>query len=566
MLTLLLARSVLLGCVHPPPPVHSPASLVAHCEEAIGAPRVEEVSPGVFLAIGWDLANTVLIQTDAGRVVIDAGMSPARAGVVREALDAVSQGPILAVIYTHSHIDHVGGASVWVEEGTEIWATDAFTGHFFTQYSVLLPAQSARGAHQFGVDVPDAALPCSALGRRADLTAALENGARLPTHTFSDAQTLTLGGRTLQLIEAHGETHDQLLVWLPDAGVLLPGDNWYRAYPNLYTLRGTRPRPVDDWIASLDGMRRLDPEILLPSHTAPVIGRAAVREELRDYRDGIQWVRDTVVRGANAGDDLDAITAAAALPPHLAAVPALGELYGQVDWSARAIYTNELGWFDEHPEALYPLPPDDEARRMIALMGGAEAVLAEARAADDPRWALRLLALLDAAGQPQPDQTAVALTALAERTENTNGRAWLLQSAAELRGEARGLSGEPRISEDFLRGMPVATIFESMAARLRAGETLDVQTTIRFELSDQPTPWILTIRRGVLEIVQGEPLPGTPQPDAVVRTDSLTWKRLALDQLSPLAAITSGALRIEGDLGALVAFLGYFSRDLTRNP
>ncbi|MFT5684508.1 MAG: alkyl sulfatase BDS1-like metallo-beta-lactamase superfamily hydrolase, partial [Myxococcota bacterium] len=565
MLTLLLAQSILLGCAHPPPPpLPIPTPLSDHCTEAIGSPRIEEVSPGVFLAIGWDLANTILVQTAAGRVVIDAGMSPARASAVRAALDGVSHGPILAVIYTHSHIDHVGGASVWVEADTEVWATDAFTEHFFSQYSVLLPSQTDRGAHQFGIDVPDADLPCSALGRRVDLEAALENGARLPTHTFSGAHTLTFGEHTLQLVEAHGETHDQLFVWMPDTSILMAGDNWYRAFPNLYTLRGTRPRPVDDWIGSLDAMRRLDPELLLPSHTTPIHGRESVRTELRDYRDGIQWVRDSVVRSANAGADLDGVVRAAALPAHLAAVPALAERYGQVDWSARAIYTNELGWFDEHPEALYPLPPDDEARRMIAMMGGEEAVLTAATSADDPRWSLRLFALLRAVGQPHPEPTAAALTALARQTENTNGRAWLLQSAAELRGDAEGLTGEPTISNDFLQQMPIEAIFESMGARLFTEQTLDIHTTIRFELSDLPAPWSLTIRRGILEVVEGDPLPGTPEPVAVLITDSLTWKQLALGTLSPLAAVTSGVLQIEGDRGALIRFLDHFDQDLTR--
>jgi glyoxylase-like metal-dependent hydrolase (beta-lactamase superfamily II) len=51
-----------------------------------------------------------------------------------------------------------------------------------------------------------------------------------------------VGGVRIELVEAHGETHDQLFVWLPDKSVLLPGDNYYHSFPNLYSIRGTSPR------------------------------------------------------------------------------------------------------------------------------------------------------------------------------------------------------------------------------------------------------------------------------------------------------------------------------------
>ena len=179
---------------------------------------------------------------------------------------------------------------------------------------------------------------------------------------------LEIGGQTLDLREAGGETDDQLLVWLPTSKTLLCGDNYYAAFPNLYTILGTRPRSTTTWIESLDAMRRLRPEVLVPSHTAPVIGAAEVLSTLRDYRDAIQWVRDQVFRGANAGLALDDVVASAALPPHLSKVPALQQLYGQSDWSARAVYTNTLGWFDGKAKNLYPLDDTTRANEFVKLL------------------------------------------------------------------------------------------------------------------------------------------------------------------------------------------------------
>jgi len=228
-------------------------------------------------------------------------------------------------------------------------------------------------------------------------------GFLLPTDTFQGRASFSVGEEDFELIEAHGETHDMLIVWLPKQKVLLPGDNYYRcvvhlifsrlhvatllaanfefssllsafvpvphlishhhspllslslpthhrAFPNLYTIRGTTPRPVRAWIQSLDTMRKLEPEYLVPSHTEPVFGRETVSKQLTDYRDGIQWVYVETIRGANEGKSMDELASSVGLPLHLRDNDALDELYGQIDWSVRAIYSGELGWFDGQAE------------------------------------------------------------------------------------------------------------------------------------------------------------------------------------------------------------------------
>lgn len=530
-----------LACADPPQPVDLGGRLADHCAE-METPRVEQVADGVWVALYYDLANTTVFETPDGRVVVDPGMSPARARQARAALDQVTSGPVTHVVYTHSHIDHVGGASVWVDQGTEIWATSAFQDHFFSQYDMLLPSESRRGARQFGRDVPIEALPCSALGRRVDLEAVAEFGVVLPTHTFDGHWTLPHG---VELYEAHGETHDQLFVYRHEGGVLLPGDNWYAAFPNLYTIRGTRPRPVDDWIASLDAMRAKDPRVLVPSHTAPVTEPA---QALTAYRDGIQWVRDAVIRGANEGLDVDTLAATIELPPHLAAEPALAELYGSVPWSVRAIYGNRVGWFDEDTADLYPLPPDELRERTVAAMGGRDEVIAMAASADDPRWALHLYDLVGG----HADERAARYEELAAGVANTNGRGWLLQSAHELR-DGREPLPQPQLTEDFVQAIPLEQMFQVMAIRLKASSTLDVHESVRWEFSEKGIGQVtLTIRNGVAEARWGEPLPGTPEPVAVVKTSAETWRKVALRQASPTE------LQVEGSVPAFLLFLSRF--------
>lgn len=541
--------------------LQTPARLARQCDEAVGKPQVVRINERVWVAVGYDLANTILVRTTAGNVVVDAGMSPARAAPVREALLRESPGPIVALVYTHSHIDHVGGASVWVEPATEIWATEAFLPHFIKQYGAFRAAEGRRGASQFGRHVHDADLPCSALGRRPDLEAAATTGARLPTHLFSNFKNLEIGGVRIDLHEAHGETHDHLFVHLPDDDVILAGDNFYRAFPNLYTLRGTTPRPIDAWIASLDAMRRLGPEHLVPSHNLPLSGRDSVAAALTNYRDAIQWVRDGVIRLANAGRSVDQIAEELGLPPAISGADELAELYGQVDWSARAIYNERLGWFDERPETLYPLARDDRARRLVDAMGGPDAVRARIAAADDPRWAVEQWALLRDAGQPVDSELADALERLAVDIGNSNGRAYLLEEAHALR-HGRTALPTPAPDPALLDALPIANFFEVMATRLDPGLTKDVLESVRFDFTDTGERFTVTIRHGIAEVIAGEPLPGTPDSLARVTTTTATWRRLATGLDSPLPAIAAGRLEIAGDSLGFRRFSERFVRGL----
>ncbi|HLT37564.1 MAG TPA: alkyl sulfatase dimerization domain-containing protein, partial [Enhygromyxa sp.] len=479
-----LAVALVVGCARDNAVVETrvyptPAMLDEQCREAIGEPRIERFelddAVSIHVAIGYDLANTILIHTPDGNVIVDAMTGTPRAEQAKTDLLAQAPGPIAAVILTHSHIDHVGGTASWAPLGgsVPIWATAGFTEHFFKQYGVFQAAEQARGKRQFGARVSAENLPCSALGRRIDFGSNVGDGVRLPTDTFSGTTTLTVGGLTIELHEAPGETDDQLFVWLPDHRVLLPGDNVYRTFPNLYTIRGTRPRPVDAWIASLDRMRKLAPALLIGSHTIPTVGEQAIAELLRDYRDAIAFLRASVVRGANAGLSRAEIADAVTLPVHLADKPWLRELYGQLDWSALSIYDAELGWFDGSPEALYPLPSPELARREIELMGGFSAVREAARQSDDPRFALHLLAKLRRSGlgdEPQRAELeqalATALREVAAGVSNTNGRAYLFEYALELEhGPAPSVT--PALSDEFLREIPISLFFEAMPVRLK---------------------------------------------------------------------------------------------------
>lgn len=548
-------------------PLPSPELMKKHCE-LIGEPRVERISEHVWAAIGYDLANEILIHTPEGNVIIDPLMSPKRGEAAkRDLLANAPAGPIKAIIYTHSHIDHIGGASIWMDDNPEVWATDGFVEHLYKQYQMFLPIETIRGRRQFGDHASLQDLPCNGIGRRTDIKAAQEGaGIRLPTQTFSGSKSLSIGGISIEMIEAHGETHDQLIVWIPQDRTLIAADNFYWSFPNIYTIRGTSPRPVDDWIRSIDKMRALKPEHLVPCHTIPVEGESAINTILTNYRDAIQWVRDEVIRGANKGYDLDTLAQSIRLPQHLSGLHYTEEFYGQVDWSVKGIYTSNLGWFDGRPEKLYPVNVREASLREVTLMGGPAKVMEmadEALQADDLRWAVHLLAKLSDSGLATGDmgeslreKQARAYEKLASTLYNLNGRGYLLEAAHEIR---HGIEkpAPARLDEGLVANIPLDAIFTIMATRLIGDKAMDVHETVYFVFPDEKKRFIVTVRKGIAEVVEGEPLPGTPEPVATLVTDALTYRKMATKLMSPVAALASGKIKVQG---SWIRFLKWNSR------
>src|SRR4029453_3190882 len=183
-----------------------------------------------------------------------------------------------------------------------------------------------------------------------------------------------LGGLTFQLVHTPGETYDHLTVWIPEYRLAFTGDNIYGSFPNLYTLRGTKPRWALDYIESLERVQSWQPEILAPSHENPTYGVDTNPEGLGRYRDAILVVHDETVRGMNAGIDVSTLMKTIALPPELD----VGEGYGAVAWTVRGIYEGYLGWFDENPATMYPVSPQGTQPELVTLLGGPAPIVARA--------------------------------------------------------------------------------------------------------------------------------------------------------------------------------------------
>lgn len=404
--------------------------------------QITKAAPGLWHVLGVGHSNAIFIEGSDGVILIDTLDTLERGERLADIIKQETGKEVKTILFTHGHPDHRGGAGAFLKSQPEIIAFAPKTPPL-QRTELLKDIQNIRGARQFGYSLSDQENISQGIGIREGAAYGETPVFAAPTTVYQEERVIReIDGITLELVRVPGETDDQILVWIPEKEALCCGDNYYACWPNLYAIRGSQYRDIATWIHSLETILSYPAQILLPGHTLPLFGKEQIQEILGNFKDAIDFVLTETLKGMNEGKTIDQLAHEVRLPEKYTNLPYLGEFYGSVDWTVRAIYTAYLGWFDGNPTRLHPLSPRQHAEKMAAAMGGREQVWKNAQQAlisGEYQWCMELCDLLfDLEGNTPLVclQKADALEKLAEYETSANGRHYYICCAKELRKAA----------------------------------------------------------------------------------------------------------------------------------
>jgi cyclase len=248
--------------------------------------RFNKVKEGIYHAIGTGalavVGNSAVIVNDNDVVVVDDHVSPAAAWALVEELKEITSKPVRTVINTHFHFDHAHGNQIF-DGNVEI------IGHEFTRQMLLGTATSMPlyrnylgGLPQQIEDLKKRAAAEADAARQATLARQLqaaENNLASqrelkptpPNVTLKTEMTLHRGNREIQIrFLGRAHTAGDVVVFLPKERVVITGDFLTAALSNMSDAY------LDEWVTSLDQLKKLDFDTVLPGHGEAFTDKAKI--------------------------------------------------------------------------------------------------------------------------------------------------------------------------------------------------------------------------------------------------------------------------------------------------
>jgi alkyl sulfatase BDS1-like metallo-beta-lactamase superfamily hydrolase len=531
-----------------------------------------EVAPGLWQSRGYDISNVSFIAGKEGWVVVDPLTSAACARAsLALANRQLGERPVTAVIYTHSHTDHFGGVlGVTTPEDVaagrcQVIAPEHFMLETVAENLLAGPAMARRAAYQFGPLLPPGPLGHvdAGLGKAIPIEAP---GLIAPTHdiTFTGEELVVDGVRIVFQLTPQTEAPAEMQFFFPDHRWLCTAEICTHTMHNLVPIRGAQVRDALSWSKYINEAIELfgaRTETMFASHHWPRWGGADIRSYLERQRDLYRWMHDQTLRMANQGWTAPEIANRLELPEEFLADGSTRGYYGDLVHNSKAVYQRYLSWYDGNPARLNTHPPVEAGRRYVDFMGGADAVLAKARAsfdAGDYRWVAEVvnhLVFADPSNTAARELQARALEQLGYQAESSTFRNAYLMGAQELR------QGPPAARATMRRGLiealAVEQAFDVIAVRLKSEAVGGQRLLINWRFTDLGTApgedWVLILSNRALSSVKGRHDPAAAATVTLTKAtfvDCITGGSTFVDQ------VLAGNVVIDGDADALRNVLG----------
>jgi alkyl sulfatase BDS1-like metallo-beta-lactamase superfamily hydrolase len=524
---------------------------------------------------GQDLSNLTIIEGDTGIILMDPLVSPETA---RAALDLYFEHrprrEVVAMLHSHSHVDHYGGVKGVIDEAdvkagkVRVIAPVGFLEAAVSENVMAGTAMSRRAMYHTGVLLAPG--PRGHVGVGLGISASMGAATLIPpTEEITETgQKLTIDGLTFEFLLAPDTEAPAEMHWfVEELGALTAAENCCHTLHNTYTLRGAPTRDPQAWSQYLNdtidrwGHRT---EVLYGMHHWPVWGSEAVLEMLRNGRDAYRYINDQTLRLANHGHTPTEIGELIELPATLAHDWNLRGYYGTVNHNVKATYVKYLGWFDGNPANLHTLPPEQAAKRYVEFMGGAEKVLAKARAAfveGEYRWVAEVVnhvVFADPTNTQARELQARTFEQMGYQAESGSWRGHFLTGAQELRHGTPDLPFPGTATPDSVRAMSLPLLLNYLAMRVNGPQAGDKQITLNFAFSDTGEKAVLELRNGSLS----HSLDRTdPDADATVELTRESLNGVIMGEADLVEEAKSGKIVVKPDtapLAALVELLDTF--------
>ncbi|GAA6130574.1 alkyl/aryl-sulfatase [Halopseudomonas sabulinigri] len=527
-----------------------------------------EVVEGVYQVRNVDLANVTFVRGKTGWIVIDPLTSSETAKAALDLVnDKVENLPVSAVIFTHSHVDHFAGLRAIVDEEDvksgkiPVIAPDGFMEEAVSENVFAGNVMSRRASYMYGNLLPKD--PQGNVGGGLGLTTAagtitLFEPSKIITKT---GEKMVVDGLDVEFQMAPGtEAPAEMLFYFPQYKIIDLAEDANHTLHNILTMRGAKVRSAKKWADTLSETIEMwgdDAVASIGSHHWPQWGQEKVVEHLEKQRDLYKYINDQTLRMANQGMTMHEIAEAFVLPDSLGKEFYNRGYYGNLKHNVRATYQLYQGFWDGNPSNLDPLPPAEEAKKYVEMVG-ADKMLATAQAAYDNgeyRWSATVgnkLVFADPSNQKARDLTANALEQMGYQAESGPARNFYLTGAKELRDGVQKAATPNTSSPDIIRGMTPAMLFDYLGVRLNPEKAAGKDLTLNLRFTDLEQDYTLTVKNSVLNY-KAE---AAEEPDV-----SLTISKADLDDIQLGVAtleeqVANGKLKIEGRQEAFTEFLG----------
>jgi alkyl sulfatase BDS1-like metallo-beta-lactamase superfamily hydrolase len=519
------------------------------------------VTEGIYQVRGLDISNITFIEAPKGVIIMD---PLASAESAKAALDLYRKHrgnkPVVAVIHSHSHIDHYGGVMGVINHEdiksgkVKIYAPEGYTEAALNESVIGGNRQTRLSGYQYSMLVP--------LSPTGSMTSGLGLGPSMGTVTFAVPTNLitqpfqkeNIGGLDFEfLLAPDTEAPAEMFFYIPKYKALSTAEDAVHTQHNVYSLRGAKVRSAYNWgkyLKQADERWGDKAEVLYAPHHWPIWGKERISEHLVKQSAAYKYINDQSIRLANSGYDMIEAAEMIKLPEALQSEWGLRGYYGTTNHNVKAAVDKQFGWYNGNPATLHPLPRVPSAKKYVEYMGGADAIVKKAKAdfdKGDYRWVMQVLMQVvyaDPSNMEARNLMADASEQLGYQSEAGTWRGWYMSAAKDLREGVKPMQVVTFASPDTVAAMPLELFFDYLSIRLNGPRAENKTIKLNMVLPDTKDKYLLVVQYGVLQYHKDQ--------QAKAADASLTMNRDTLNdiiggKLKVEQGITSGKIKLDGD-------------------